>query len=591
VPSSVLVRVVFGVLVLATSAAFVVAQRLKRSTPIIEGVYYKRYISPTCRCKTDRVSIFFTLRDTGGVTATLVNSAGDDVRTLVDDRRLHRGGHRYVWNGRTDAGLVVPDGKYRLRVTLRNQARSVTATRVLIVDTTPPRPRIVAVTPRLILPGAEGAIGRARISYHGKSNLGPLIGVWRTDLSKPKEVTYFSWRRGRKTATWDGMIGGKPAPDGVYAITITTFDSAGNKGSFPRVLPPRRSEAKPGTGVSVRYLTVSGSLDPVAAGSVAHFQIGPLPRRNRWSLGPVGPGRAVARGTGRGLQLPVRIPSNTPTGLYLLRVVAAGHRATQPVVVQGAHKGKVLVVLPAIAWQGGNPVDDDADGFPNTLTGGEAVNTTRPFAHGLPPAGLKERVDPLLRFLSRERVPYELTTDLALAQNRGPGLKGHTGVLFPGDETWLTNKLDLALRDYVEGGGRVASFGTDAFRRGVGLAGNQLINPSAAERVNVFGEQTGDVRIQQAPMVVNQPDTLGLFAGVSGGLLGDFDQFEQSQRLVGGTQILSSAGRDPQHPAFIAYRLGKGIVVRTGTPEWAPSMAGNIEVTDVTRRVWSLLSR
>src|SRR5438045_135266 len=101
----------------------------------------------------------------------------------------------------------------------------------------------------------------------------------------------------------------------------------GTKGSFPRVLPPRRSEAKPGTGVSVRYLTVSGSLDPVAAGSVAHFQIAPLPRRNRWSLGPVGPGRVVARGTGGGLQLAVRIPSSTPTGLYLLRVVAAGHRA------------------------------------------------------------------------------------------------------------------------------------------------------------------------------------------------------------------------------------------------------------------------
>jgi hypothetical protein len=42
VPSSLLVRVVFGVLVLATSAAFLVAQRLKRSTPIIERVYYNR---------------------------------------------------------------------------------------------------------------------------------------------------------------------------------------------------------------------------------------------------------------------------------------------------------------------------------------------------------------------------------------------------------------------------------------------------------------------------------------------------------------------------------------------------------------------
>jgi hypothetical protein len=109
--------------------------------------------------------------------------------------------------------------------------------------------------------------------------------------------------------------------------------------------------------------------------------------------------------------------------------------------------------------------------------------------------------------------------------------------------------------------------------------------------VNVFGEQTASTRIQQAPMVVNQPDTLGLFRGVPDGLLGDFQQFEQSEKLVGGTQVLSSAGRDPKHPAFIAYRLGRGIVVRAGTPEWGQDLAGSVELTDVTRRVWSLLSR
>jgi hypothetical protein len=260
------------------------------------------------------------------------------------------------------------------------------------------------------------------------------------------------------------------------------------------------------------------------------------------------------------------------------------------VVVQGSRKSKVLVVLPAIAWQGGNLVDDDFDGFANTLSGGEAVNIDRPFAHGVPPAGLEDRVDPLLRFLARERQPYEITTDLALAQGRGPQLAGHSGVMFAGDETWLTSKVNLALRSYVEGGGKVASFGTDSFRRGVGLAGTQLINPSTPERVNVFGEEVSEARIQQAPMVVNQ-DSLGLFADVSGGLLGSFNQFEQSQRLVGGTQILSSAGRDPKHPAFIAYRLGKGIVVRAGSSEWASSLAGDVELTDVTRRVWSLLSQ
>jgi hypothetical protein len=74
-------------------------------------------------------------------------------------------------------------------------------------------------------------------------------------------------------------------------------------------------------------------------------------------------------------------------------------------------------------------------------------------------------------------------------------------------------------------------------------------------------------------------------------VFGNFTQFEQSQRLVGGAQVLSSAGRDPKHPAFVAYRLGKGIVVRAGSPEWGPMLAGDVELTDVTRRVWSLLSR
>jgi hypothetical protein len=251
----------------------------------------------------------------------------------------------------------------------------------------------------------------------------------------------------------------------------------------------------------------------------------------------------------------------------------------------------VLVVVPAITWQGVNQVDDDNDGFPNTLGAGEDVDIGRPFAHGFAPAGLKDSIDPLLRFLAREKTPYDITTDLALAQGRDPGFIGHKGVLFVGDETWLPSQIDVALRNYVQNGGRVASFGTDAFRRQVGLAGNQLVNPSRPERFNVFGEQVDEARIEQAPMAVNQPDTLGLFQDVANGVFGDFNYFEQSQRLVGGAQILSSAGRDPQHPAFIAYRLGKGIVVRSGSREWGPDLAGSVELTDVTRRVWSLLSR
>jgi hypothetical protein len=250
----------------------------------------------------------------------------------------------------------------------------------------------------------------------------------------------------------------------------------------------------------------------------------------------------------------------------------------------------VLVVLPAITWQGLNQVDDNNDGFANLLSAGDSVKIDRPFSHGLPPVGLDQQVIPLLRFLARERVPYELTTDLALARGVGPRIGKRPGVLFAGDETWLTDKVDVALRDYVDKGGKVASFGTDAFRRIVSLGDATLQNPTEPERVNVFGEQTAQVQIAGAPMVVNPGSELGLLSG-TGGYFGLFDKFEQEDRLVGGARVLESAGRDPKHPAFVAYRLGNGTVVRVGTPEWASRLATDPELSNVTRRIWALLSR
>ena len=77
----------------------------------------------------------------------------------------------------------------------------------------------------------------------------------------------------------------------------------------------------------------------------------------------------------------------------------------------------------------------------------------RPFAHGLPPAGLEQQVVPLLRFLDRSGLPYDLTTDLALARGHGPGLTGRppassSRAMRPGSPT----ACELALQDYVDRG-------------------------------------------------------------------------------------------------------------------------------------------
>jgi N,N-dimethylformamidase beta subunit-like protein len=289
--------------------------------------------------------------------------------------------------------------------------------------------------------------------------------------------------------------------------------------------------------------------------------------------------------------LRIAVPRKAGTGLYVARLSARAGSARVPVAVRARSAGtRVLVVLPAITWQGLNPVDDDADGFPDTLDDAHAVPLSRPLAGGRPPRGFGAEVAPLLGFLGSNNLRFDLTTDVALAAGRGPGFDGHGGVVFAGSERWFTEDLDRRLRAYVERGGRVALFGTDSLRRTVALTPTELADPSPPQETNVLGEQTGPASSAAAPLVVNPGDTLGLFSGTDG-FVGLFTRFELSRRRVAGTKVEASAGRDPSNPAFIAYRLGRGLVVRTGTPQWNRMLSTDTEVAAVTKSLWSLLSR
>src|SRR5204863_8362273 len=141
---------------------------------------------------------------------------------------------------------------------------------------------------------------------------------------------------------------------------------------------------------------------------------------------------------------------------------------------------------------------------------------------------------------------------------------------------------------FVQGGGRGASFGADAFRRDVQLSGARLTAPSPAHAVNAFGEGTSQLRIPAAPLVVSR-DLAGLFAGTDG-FVGLFTDFEQQTSLARGARLLAAAGRDPHKPAFVAYSLGRGTVVRVGTPAWNSSIDSDPQVARVTERIWALLS-
>ena len=116
----------FALLGVATVAAFFVTQRLKDSDPIVKRIMTPLWISPNGDGRKETAPIGFQLPKGDHVTVSIVTAGGDERRRLLDDRRLGRGQQQVIWDGRDDAGAVLPDGQYYVRVALRTQGRAVT---------------------------------------------------------------------------------------------------------------------------------------------------------------------------------------------------------------------------------------------------------------------------------------------------------------------------------------------------------------------------------------------------------------------------------------------------------------------------------
>jgi hypothetical protein len=277
------------------------------------------------------------------------------------------------------------------------------------------------------------------------------------------------------------------------------------------------------------------------------------------------------------------------------------------------------VVVPAITWLGTDPVDDPPlrDGMPDTLDreGGGRVRWPRVFAsEDGRPAGLSSQVAPLLRFLDRNSIRYDLTSDLDLALSDAPRASDRKAVLLAGSERWVTRSLARRLRRYVQDGGQLATFGPETLRRGVTLrandaeTGGELLRPTQPSPEDPFGARLGPVRRSDAPQPIAQlggDPGYGLFTGTSGTIDG-FSAFEESAppEEGGKATVLGAMGVAPPEPdpnapadepppearyALTATRLGEdGLVIRVGLPQWARRLR-EPQVAQVTRNIIDLL--
>ena len=124
-----------ALLVIATIAAFVWSQRLKREPLVIDRVEYRvlgftangeapTVFSPNGDCKRDRMSINFRTTKSDTADVEIIGLGGNPIRTLARDRFFKRyREHTLVWNGRKDDGRIPRTGKFRVRVTMNGEGR------------------------------------------------------------------------------------------------------------------------------------------------------------------------------------------------------------------------------------------------------------------------------------------------------------------------------------------------------------------------------------------------------------------------------------------------------------------------------------
>lgn len=302
--------VLVAALLVATSAAFVVTEKLKLTRSPIVGPTVAKVFSPTCDCVTSTAEIRFRLRTPDRVSVEIVDSGGSVVRELARDRPQGRRFVTYVWDGRDSGGHVVDEGTYKPRVHLDRQRRTIVMPNPIRVDTTPPRITSFTARPVVISPDGDGRSDRAKIRY-------------RVDERATVELYVGGVRALRRLGTrpsgtmdWFGTAGGEPLPEGLYVLRLVARDLAGNLG-------PRSGSR------TVRILFLALGREQVVTTPDGRFAIfaASQARTLRWRLGK-------QSGTARPGTLRLRAPSRP--GRYSLRVEANGHVARARVVVRAA---------------------------------------------------------------------------------------------------------------------------------------------------------------------------------------------------------------------------------------------------------------
>jgi hypothetical protein len=297
-------------LLAGSALAFAYTERLKVEPSPITGTRVDKVFSPVCGCATRVARISIRLRKPATVTLDILDSANRVVRTVVRDDRRPVGRVTYRWDGRDEAGRVLPEARYRPRVRLAEHGRTIVLPNPMRIDVTRPSIRLVSVRPSVFSPNGDRRNDRITAAYEMGERATPVLladGLRRV-------VGRFQRRSGK--LEWRGDGDGPELRQGVVEISMRATDEAGNRSRETRRVP-----------VVVRYIALGRHRVVVpAAGRFALSVVTDMPEY-RWRF--AGKSRAASERT-------LRLTAPAEPGRYRVFVTAPdGHADSAVVVVRG----------------------------------------------------------------------------------------------------------------------------------------------------------------------------------------------------------------------------------------------------------------
>jgi hypothetical protein len=299
-----------------TTAAFTLTEALKLQRSPIGKPRFRLFFSPTCECPKSMARLSFRLRREDSLDAVIVDADGEPVRKLTSGDERSPGRVVLRWDGRTDGGVLAPDGAYRLRIHLDEERRTIVVPNVFRLDTEPPTAELLSLAPRVLSPDGDGRRDSATLEVGLSEAARPIVLVDGTAAEAGRLA-----ESGDSELDWAGSREGNALPAGVYVVGVQVRDRAGNL-----------SSPSSGITVRIRYVSLGRSSYTATRGGVLHFRVASDAERIHWRL--LRRGKVVLRGADAPGAVSAPLPRRIERGRYVLRVAANGHRAEAKVLVK-----------------------------------------------------------------------------------------------------------------------------------------------------------------------------------------------------------------------------------------------------------------